>query len=65
MKTLEEEISALKDVITDYETQLKEAGISDAKWNRLSDLVFASRNNLDNLQKEKLSQSAGKLFVAY
>ena len=65
MKTLEEKISALEDVIAGYDAQLNEAGISEAKWNRLSDMIKTRSETLNRLLDEKNGQSAGKLFVAY
>jgi hypothetical protein len=65
MKTLEEEISALKDEIAGYVAHLHEAGISEAKWKCLSDLIKTGRETLNRLLDEKNGQSAGKFFVAY
>jgi len=64
MKTLEEKINALEDEIAGYVSQLNKDGISDEKWNRLSDMITARSHNLENLQKEKLDQPAGKFICA-
>lgn len=62
MKTLEEKICALEDEIDGYVTQLNEAGISEAKWNRLSDMIKTGRETLNRLLDEKNDQSAGKFI---
>lgn len=65
MKTLEEKICALEDEIDGYVTQLNEAGISEAKWNRLSDMIKTGRETLNRLLDEKNDQSAGKFIGSW
>jgi hypothetical protein len=46
-------------------SQLNEAGISEGKWNHLSDMITAGSHNLENnLQKETFAQPAGKYICA-
>jgi hypothetical protein len=61
MKTLEEEISALKDEITGYVTQLSEATTPNEK-SELRGLIKTGRETLNRLLDEKNGQSAGKFI---
>ena len=60
MTALDEEITALKGEIVGYVSQLNEAGIPEARWNRLSDMIKTGRETLNLLLEKEKVQSAGK-----
>ena len=60
MSTLEEEIASLKQVIAEYERDLRNA-TSEERKDKLLDVIKASREELILLRKEKIrADEAGK-----
>lgn len=62
MTLLDDRISALEGEISGYVTQLNVVGISEEKWNRLSDMITSRTGTLNKLLDEKNGQSAGKFI---